>query len=122
MTINNSFLFQQAWTIARNGAKRFGGTVRSYFDEALKLARKQYSLLKVKAMYRQLEVLTKRVNNGKELQSKAWAVAKHITANKNYSYWEESSQLGIKLVILCDFGNEIHLHWDLLGHFTTEVK
>jgi len=31
-------LFRLAWTYAREGAKRFGGKVKSYFAESLKLA------------------------------------------------------------------------------------
>ncbi|EEE9965885.1 hypothetical protein DJ253_00880 [Salmonella enterica subsp. enterica serovar Nigeria] len=41
--MNKSTLFTNAWTIARNAANQFGGSVKSYFAESLKLAYTQMS-------------------------------------------------------------------------------
>lgn len=38
--MNKSNLFKTAWTIAKEGAAKFGGSSREYFAEALKLAYK----------------------------------------------------------------------------------
>ena len=39
--MNKSNLFKNAWTIAKAGQKAFGGKVKEYFAEALKLAYKE---------------------------------------------------------------------------------
>lgn len=36
--MNKSTIFSNAWTISRNAAAQFGGSVKSYFAEALKMA------------------------------------------------------------------------------------
>lgn len=38
--MNKSNLFKNAWAIARHGQKKFGGNVKEYFAEALKMAYK----------------------------------------------------------------------------------
>ena len=38
--MNKSQLFKTAWTIAREGQQKFGGNVKEYFAESLKLAYK----------------------------------------------------------------------------------
>lgn len=38
MQINKRHLFKYAWKIARKGAKKFGGRIREFFSEALKMA------------------------------------------------------------------------------------
>ena len=47
MKINKTELFKTAWNIARDAAKRFGNSVRSYFAEALKEAWKQIKQSKI---------------------------------------------------------------------------
>jgi hypothetical protein len=42
--MNKSILFSNAWNIARNAASQFGGSVKSYFSESLKLAYVQMSV------------------------------------------------------------------------------
>lgn len=38
--MNKSRLFKEAWKIAKNGQKKFGGSVKEYFAESLKMAHK----------------------------------------------------------------------------------
>lgn len=44
--MNKSNLFKNAWEIARNGQKKFGGKVKEYFSEALKMAHRGIVLAK----------------------------------------------------------------------------
>lgn len=45
--MNKSTLFTNAWNIARNAAAKFGGNVKSYFSESLKMAYRAVSEITV---------------------------------------------------------------------------
>jgi len=46
--MTKSELFKKAWEISRQAFNKFGGSVKSFFSEALKMARKGESLFNIK--------------------------------------------------------------------------
>ncbi|HIE9385308.1 TPA: hypothetical protein ACXRZ0_001753 [Klebsiella pneumoniae] len=48
--MNKSALFTNAWTIARNAAAHFGGSVKTYFSESLKQAYRSIKTISVDSL------------------------------------------------------------------------
>ena len=46
-SVNLSMIMKSAWTLAREGAKKFGGNARTYFSSALSIAWKEEKSLAV---------------------------------------------------------------------------